>query len=97
MNQLVSRTVTDNKLHEDSNQHFIHDRGQILWEVCEEFEEYLVQRIFCGAEQDELITVDDLIDEETLWILADHLNSTRNILRNDNNNIQSIAQIDYDS
>jgi RHS repeat-associated protein len=50
-----------------------------------------------GNEIDELLSVDNLIDEETLWILADHLNSTRKILRNENNQITTVASIDYDA
>jgi RHS repeat-associated protein len=38
-----------------------------------------------------------LIDAETLWILSDHLNSTRKILRNENNQITTVASIDYDA
>jgi RHS repeat-associated protein len=75
-------------------EHIIHDGNQIALQ----FENNeLAQRNFWGAETDELIAVDNLIDEETLWILADHLNSTRNILRNENNNVETIASINYDA
>ncbi|MDR2171390.1 MAG: RHS repeat-associated core domain-containing protein [Planctomycetaceae bacterium] len=57
----------------------------------------LVQRNFWGSEIDELLAVDNLIDDETLWVLADHLNSTRHILRNENNQITNIASINYDA
>jgi RHS repeat-associated protein len=105
LNRLVSRTVdqiekTVGPINPQTPQpiqtvqHFIHDGNQIVLE----FENNeLAQRNFWGAGIDELLAIDNLIDDETLWILADHLNSTRNILRNDNGNVESIAQITYDA
>jgi RHS repeat-associated protein len=98
LNRLVSRTVEQLDLPTRQTtqtvQHFIHDGNQIILEFDDN---ELAQRNFWGANIDELIAVDNLIDEETLWVLADHLNSTRNILRNENEIVSSIAEIEYDA
>jgi RHS repeat-associated protein len=105
LNRLVSRTV--NQISKTINpitpqpptptqtvQHFIHDGNQIVLE----FEDNeLAQRNLWGAAVDELLAVDNLIDDETLWVLADHLNSTRHILKNDNGQVSNIASINYDA
>jgi RHS repeat-associated protein len=77
-----------------TKEHFIHDGNQIVLQFADN---ELAQRNFWGSEIDELLAVDNLIDEETLWILADHLNSTRKILKNENGQVSTIASIDYDS
>ncbi|MDR1484843.1 MAG: RHS repeat protein, partial [Planctomycetaceae bacterium] len=98
LNRLISRTVeqTDNQTEttQTTTQHFIHDGNQIILEFIDN---ELSQRNFWGAETDELLSVDNLIDDETLWVLADHLNSTRNILRNENGQVSNIASIEYDA
>jgi hypothetical protein len=94
LNRLISRTVEQTETTQTTTQHFIHDDNQIILEFLDN---ELSQRNFWGTETDELLAVDNLIDDETLWILADHLNSTRNILRNENGQVNKIASIDYDA
>jgi RHS repeat-associated protein len=98
LNRLISRTVeqTDNQTEttQTTTQHFIHDDNQIILEFLDN---ELSQRNFWGAEIDELLSVDNLIDDETLWVLADHLNSTRKILKSDNDQVSTIATIEYDA
>jgi RHS repeat-associated protein len=94
LNRLISRTVEQTETTQTTTQHFIHDGNQLILEFIDN---ELSQRHFWGAETDELLAVDNLIDDETLWVLADHLNSTRNILRNENDQVNKIATIDYDA
>jgi RHS repeat-associated protein len=98
LNRLISRTVeqTDNQTNatQTTTQHFIHDNNQIILEFLDS---ELAQRNFWGAETDELLAVDNLIDDETLWVLADHLNSTRKILKSDNDQVTNITTIEYDA
>jgi RHS repeat-associated protein len=93
LNRLVSRTVIQNG-QQISKENFIHDGDQIVLEFSNN---QLAQRNLWGVAVDELLATDYLLDDDTLWALANHQNSITNILQNNNGQVIDIAEIDYDA
>jgi RHS repeat-associated protein len=75
-------------------ENFIHDGDQIVLEFSNN---QLAQRNLWGVAVDELLATDYLLDDDTLWALANHQNSITNILQNNNGQVINIAEIDYDA
>jgi RHS repeat-associated protein len=93
LNRLVSRTVIQNG-QQISKENFIHDGDQIVLEFSNN---QLAQRNLWGVAVDELLATDYLLDDDTLWALANHQNSITNVLQNNNGQVINIAEIDYDA